>query len=151
MRGVFVLLALTIAASAQAQTVACTQSSALSCGTNSAVLTASDCASFDGSYYKLWTFSGSAGDTVTIEMASTSFDAFLALLDPNGTPLIDNDDVSSTNTNARVTFTLTSAGTWTVVANSLKASQSGAYTVTLSSSACPSPSSVPRRRAVGRG
>jgi hypothetical protein len=151
MRGVFVLLALAIAASAQAQTAACTQSSALTCGANSATLAASDCASFDGSYYKLWTFSGTAGDTVTIEMASTSFDAFLALLDPNGTPLINNDDVSSTNTNARVTFTLTSTGTWTVVANSLKASQSGAYTLTLTSSACSSQTAVPRRRAVGRG
>ncbi|MEA2329782.1 MAG: hypothetical protein QOE68_4741 [Thermoanaerobaculia bacterium] len=151
MRGALVLLALTIAASVQAQTSACTQPAALACGTNSATLTASDCTSFDGSYYKLWTFSSTAGDTVTIEMASTSFDAFLALLDPNGTPLIDNDDVSSTNTNARVTFTLTSTGTWTVVANSLKASQSAVYTVTLSSSGCPSSTAVPRRRAVGRG
>src|SRR5207302_506855 len=50
MRRVLVLLALTIAASAQAQTAACTQSSALTCGANSATLTASDCASFDGSY-----------------------------------------------------------------------------------------------------
>jgi hypothetical protein len=124
---------------------------ALACGANAATLTASDCASFDGSYYQLWTFSGTSGDTVTIEMASTSFDAFLALLDPNGVPLIDNDDVSSTNTNARVTFTLTSTGTWTVVANSLKASQSGAYTLTLSSSSCTVPVSVPRKRAVGHG
>jgi len=149
MRGLYVLLALLIAGSAQAQT-ACTQSSALSCGPNSAALTASDCASFDGSYYKLWTFSGTAGDTVTIDMASTSFDAFLALLDPNGTPLIDNDDVSPTNTNASVTFTLTATGTWTVVANSLKAAQSGAYTLTFTSSACPAASLLPRRRAVGR-
>jgi hypothetical protein len=126
MRRLLVLLALTIAASAQAQTAACTQTTALACGANSATLASSNCASFDGSYYQLWTFSGTSGDTVTIEMASTSFDAFLALLDPNGVPLIDNDDVSSTNTNARVTFTLTSTGTWTVVANSLKASQSGA-------------------------
>ena len=44
------------------------------------------------------------GDTVIIDMASTSFDAFLALLDPNGTPLIDSDDISSTNTNAQITF-----------------------------------------------
>gem|GEM_PF-6049979 len=71
-------------------------------------------------------------------------------LDPNLTPLIDNDDVSSTNTNARVTFTLTTTGTWTAVANSLKASQSGAYTLTLTSTACPAQTSVPRRRAVGR-
>jgi trimeric autotransporter adhesin len=144
------LLVFAIAVNAQAQT-ACPQSSTLACGANSATLTPSDCASFDGSYYQLWTFSGTSGDTVTIEMASTSFDAFLALLDPNGVPLIDNDDVSSTNTNARVTFTLTSTGTWTVVANSLKASQSGAYTLTLSSSSCTVPVSVPRKRAVGHG
>ena len=150
MRRALFFIAFAIAASAQAQT-ACTQSSALACGTNAATLGTSDCASFDGSYYKLWTFSGTAGDVVTINMSSTSFDTFLALLDPNGTPLIDNDDVSSTNTNAQVTFTLTSTGTWTVVANSLKAAQSGAYTLTLSSSSCPAQTSVPRRRAVGRG
>lgn len=151
MRRTLALIVLAIAASVQAQTAACTQASALSCGINSATLSASDCASFDGSYYKLWAFSGTAGDTVTIEMASTSFDTFIALLDPNGTPLIDNDDVSSANTNARVTFTLTTTGTWTVVANSLKASQSGAYTLTLSSSSCPAETTAPRRRAVGHG
>jgi hypothetical protein len=150
MRRPLVLFAFAITASVQAQTAACTQSSALSCGANAATLSASDCASFDGSYYKLWTFSGTVGDTVTIEMASSSFDAFLTLLDPNLTPLIDNDDVSSTNTNSRVTFTLTSTGTWTVVANSLKASQSGAYSLTLTSSSCPAQTGVPRRRAVGR-
>ncbi|MEA2163779.1 MAG: serine protease DegQ [Thermoanaerobaculia bacterium] len=148
MRTTVVLLALIVAASAQAQT-ACTQSSALACGTTSATLTASDCVAFDSSRYRQWTFAGNAGDVVTIDMASTSFDAFLALLDPSGTPLADNDDVASLNTNARITFTLTATGTWTVVANSLKASQTGDYTITLSSSSCPAATSVPRRRAAG--
>jgi hypothetical protein len=35
------------------------------------------CAAFDASYYQLWTFSGTAGDVVTVDMESTSFDAFL--------------------------------------------------------------------------
>jgi len=151
MKRLLIALVLFIAANAQAQTAACTQTSALSCGTSTATLNASDCASFDASYYHLWTFSGSAGDVVTIDMTSSSFDAFLAVLDPNGTPIADNDDVSSTNTNARISFTLTATGTWTIVANSLKATQTGAYTLTLTSSACPAVPSTPRRRAVGRG
>lgn len=150
-RALFLFVSIIIAAlavDARAQT-ACAQTSVLACGANAGTLTASDCAAFDSSYYRLWTFSGTTGDVVTIDMASTSFDAFLALLDPNGTPLIDNDDTSSTNTNAHITVTLTATGTWTVVANSLKASQLGAYTITLSSSSCPT-SNTPRRRAVGR-
>ncbi len=150
MRRTLLLLVFLIVPCAQAQT-ACTQLSTLACGANSGSLSTSSCAAFDSSYYQLWTFTGTAGDVVTTDMTSSSFDAFLALLDPSGTPLADNDDVSSTNTNARITFTLTATGTWTVVANSLKATQTGDYTVTLSSSSCTVPASVPRRRAVGRG
>lgn len=123
----------------------CQQVSILSCGTTQATLSASDCAATDASRYRLWQFSGSAGDTVAVEMASTSFDAYLVLLDPSGKPVADNDDAVSGNTNSRIEFTLTTGGTWTVVANSLQANQSGDYTITLSCPAAPGP----RRRAAG--
>ena len=123
----------------------CQQLSTLSCGTTQASLSASDCLATDSSRYRLWQFSGSAGDAVTIEMQSNAFDTFLMLLDPSGKPVVDNDDDVSGNTNSRIAFTLTANGTWTVVANSLTANQAGDYTISLS---CPA-AAGPRRRAAG--
>jgi len=113
----------------------CAAVSTLSCSSTAAAsLTSSDCTAFDGSQYHLWQFSGNAGDAMTIEMHSTSFDTYLMLLDPSGVPLAENDDIASGVTDSRITFALTSSGTWTVVANSLAASQSGNYTISLT---CP--------------
>lgn len=114
----------------------CTVVSTLSCGTTAASLSSSDCTSSDGSQYRLWQFSGNAGDTVTIAMHSAAFDTYLMLLDPSGVPLAENDDSARGVTDSQITFTLTSSGTWTVVANSLAASQTGDYTLSLS---CPTP------------
>jgi protocatechuate 3,4-dioxygenase beta subunit len=108
---------------------------------------ASDCLASDTSYYDAYQFSGTAGDTVTIELSSSSFDAYAVLLDPNNKPVADNDDVTESNTNSRLTFTLTSSGTWTVIANTLKAGASGDYAIALTSSACAVTAPAgPRRR-----
>ena len=124
----------------------CTAISALVCGTTAASLSSSDCTASDSSQYRLWKFTGTAGDGVTIEMHSAAFDTYLMLLDPSGVPLAENDDSAKGVTDSRITFTLTSTGTWTVVANSLGASQLGDYTVSLS---CPSSTTAgPRQRAV---
>ncbi|HYS52471.1 MAG TPA: PPC domain-containing protein [Thermoanaerobaculia bacterium] len=122
----------------------CTAISALACGTTGASLSEADCTASDNSQYRMWQFSGKAGDSVTIEMHSTAFDTFLALLDPAGMPVADNDDSESGVTDSKITLTLTTTGTWTVVANSLAASQSGNYTLSLS---CPSTAVTPRQRA----
>ena len=107
----------------------------------------SDCPASDGSGYDLWQFSGNAGDTITIDMRSTAFDSFLILLDPSDVPVAENDDVSAGSTDSRITVTLTSTGTWTVVANSALAAGSGDYTLSIS---CPGAASPVRRRAVRR-
>jgi len=123
----------------------CTAVSTLSCLTTAAAsLAFSDCTASDNSQYRLWQFSGTAGDSVTIDMHSAAFDAYLMLLDPSGVPLAENDDSWSGVTDSRITYALTSTGTWTIVANSLAASQSGQYTISLS---CPM-ASRPRQRAV---
>jgi hypothetical protein len=123
----------------------CSAVSTLGCLTTvAASLSASDCTASDRSQYHLWQFSGTAGDAVTIDMHSTAFDCYLMLLDPTGVPLAENDDASSGVTDSRITYTLTSTGTWTIVTNSLAASQSGEYTISLS---CPL-ASRPRQRAV---
>jgi hypothetical protein len=123
----------------------CTAISTLSCGTTAASLSSADCTASDNSQYHLWQFSETAGGNATIEMHSTAFDAYLMLLDPNGVPVAENDDSASGVTDSKITLTLTTTGTWTVVANSLAASQSGSYTLSL---ACPSTAITPRQRAV---
>ena len=107
----------------------------------------SDCPASDGNGYDLWQFSGNAGDTITIDLRSTAFDPFLILLDPSDVPVAENDDLSAGSTDSRITFTLPSTGTWTVVANSTAPGGSGDYTLSIS---CPGSGTVTRRRAVGR-
>ncbi|HVR41443.1 MAG TPA: PPC domain-containing protein [Thermoanaerobaculia bacterium] len=123
----------------------CGDTLTLSCNGAANALTSSDCTSFDGTRYDTWTFNGTSGETVTMQMTSTAFDTFVALLDPSGFPVAQNDDTSSTSTDSRVTFTLTATGTWTIVANALNAGGTGDYFVSLT---CPS-NTTGRRRAVG--
>ncbi len=135
------LALLFVAASLSAQ---CTTAT-LSCPAPlSGSLTSSDCSSFDGSSYDLVRFSGTSGTTITIDMHSSAFDTFLGLIDPDGVPVTDNDDISSTTTDSRIIYTLTRSGTWTIMANALKSGAVGDYTLTLSG--CPA--SAARKRAV---
>ena len=56
----------------------------------------------DGSYYNLHTFEGKARETLTIDLISDDFDAYLILVDPNG-DLIARDRDSGEDTHARNT------------------------------------------------
>jgi len=111
----------------------CVRQTDLSCPakTITASIIIYDCTASDGSRYDLWQFSGKAGDTITIEMHATAFDSYLVLLDPNDVPVAENDDAVRGNNDARVVFTLTSTGTWTVVANTLTAVNGGDYTLSI--------------------
>ena len=122
----------------------CVRQTDLSCPTKTiaASIIIYDCTASDGSRYDLWQFAGKAGDTVTIDMHATAFDSYLVLLDPNDVPAAENDDAVRGNNDARIVFTLTSTGTWTVVANTLTAVNGGDYTLSIS---CPA--AAPRRRA----
>ncbi len=119
----------------------------LSCPSTTAAgaITSADLAASDGSRYDVWTFSAKAGDAVTVDMRATAFDAYLILLDPNDVPVAENDDVSAGTTDARIGFTLTATGTWSVIANSLAAGGSGDYALSI---ACSGGAPAPRRRAV---
>jgi hypothetical protein len=111
-------------------------SSPISVGTpvNSA-LAATDCRlPADSSFIDVYTFSGTAGQTVSISMTSTAFDSYLFLLAPNGT-VLEADDNGGGTPNARIpasgTLTLPATGTYTIYANSATAGQTGAYTLSL--------------------
>jgi len=141
-RGCFLAATAVLAFATAALAADCAAISPLACGTTAASLSNSDCTASDGSQYRLWQFSGTVGDTIVIDMHSAAFDTYLLLLDPSGVPLAENDDSAGGVTDSRITFTLTSTGTWTVVANSVAASQSGSYTLSL---VCPS-MAHPRQR-----
>ncbi len=135
------LIVLSVASTAAAQ---CTNAT-LGCQAVAATLSSDDCSAFDGSRFDIWQFSGTAGQAVTIQMSSTSFDTLLMLIDPSYTPVATNDDATSSSKDSRLTFTLGSTGTWTIVANSLPVSGSGTYVLSMS---CPTPGV--RRRAIGK-
>jgi hypothetical protein len=119
----------------------CPRNPGLACPnkTISASLIQYDCAASDASNFDLWQFTGTAGDTITIDMASTAFSPYLILLDPADIPVAEHE--------THIVFKLASSGTYTIVANSLTANRSGDYTLSLS---CPITAAPIRRRAVGR-
>jgi hypothetical protein len=94
------------------------------------VLDTSDClVTSDNSYVDFWLFSGTAGQTVTVDMSSSAFDTYLFLLDPGANVVATNDDFSGTN--SRITFTLGTTGTWSIGANSAFGGRTGGYTLNL--------------------
>ncbi|MBV8520253.1 MAG: PPC domain-containing protein [Acidobacteria bacterium] len=106
--------------------------SGISCGqTRSGSLSVSDCTLGDGSYADVYSFSGTSGEQVTINLSSTAFDTYLLLYDPSGSLAMTDDD-SGPGLNSQIAYTLTATGTWYIVANSLHAGDTGAYDVLLS-------------------
>jgi hypothetical protein len=146
MRRLIVVLALLIACASAAAQECGVRSTGLACptATIAGAITSADCTASDLSGYDLWRFTGTAGDTITIDMKSTAFDTYLMLFDPSDVPVAENDDAASGSTDSRITFTLTASGSWTVVANALAANKSGDYTLSI---ACPLGTTPIRRRA----
>ena len=99
----------------------------------------------DGSFFDEYTFSGTAGQRVSILMTSATFDAYLFLLMPSET-VVDfdssvQDDDGGGGTNARIPFgsgffTLPETGTYSIIANVFSnpppgnPATGGAYSVT---------------------
>jgi hypothetical protein len=98
-------------------------------------LLSTDCVISDGSYADAYSFSGTAGQAVSIALTSSVFDTYLLLADPNGDK-VGEDDNSGGGTNARIPatgyFTLPSTGTYQIYANSASSGETGAYSLTLS-------------------
>ena len=116
----------------------CNHFGSLSCPSSSSggELSSTDCRLDDGSYLDLVQFSGSAGQTVTIDLTSGAFDTYLYLLDPTPVVMASNDDFGGT-TNSRIVFTLATSGTWTMGATSLGANQFGSYSLTIQCTSAP--------------
>jgi len=85
----------------------------------------------DGTYADVWTFQGTGGQTVTIDVRSDEFDTYAQLLNASGDRLAEDDD-SGGSTNSRITFTLPASGQYQIVVNNFgDTRRSGVYSIWL--------------------
>jgi len=84
----------------------------------------------DGSTYQAWTFVGTAGEQIVMDVASSDFDAYAIIQDSNSNRLASDDD-SGGGTNARITFTLPYTGAYRLVANTYRVGGYGNYTLSV--------------------
>ncbi|WP_422387060.1 trypsin-like peptidase domain-containing protein [Anabaena sphaerica] len=87
----------------------------------------------DNSYFRSYIFEGKRGQKISIQMNSNEIDPFLMILNSEGKPIAQNDDISPNNFNARIAATLPKDDTYTVIAGSFGASELGAFTITANS------------------
>ncbi len=103
-------------------------------------LTSSDCHLTDGSYIDFYDFHGTAGQAIYVTMNSSAFDTYLYLLDDSGNVIDQNDDASNATSDSRIpavggVITLSYTGDYILGANSYSPAKTGAYTLTVNSSA----------------
>lgn len=84
----------------------------------------------DNSYFNAYSFEGSAGQQVVIDMASNEFNPYLILLTPNGVALAQDDD-SGGGGNSQLNVTLPDSGTYIILANSYAPGETGNYLLQL--------------------
>ena len=86
----------------------------------------------DGSVYQSWSFYGTQGQLVQIDVMSSAFDAYCILQGPAGNEIARDDD-GGDGLNARVSVALPVTGTYRIIANTYRQNQFGAYRVRLTS------------------
>lgn len=109
--------------------------------TLSGALTADDPKAEDESAYDDFSLRLNAGQGVEIVMSSEAFDSFLLFGQGTGSafePKVTDDDGAG-GQNARVRFTATEAGLYTIRANALNAGMTGAYSVKVAAYTPPPP------------
>lgn len=82
----------------------------------------------DGRPAQAWALEGRAGESVTVTLESTDFDAYLYLTGPGLDDLLSDDDGAG-NSNSQITVTLPQDAMYLVVASSFQAGATGSYTI----------------------
>jgi hypothetical protein len=85
----------------------------------------------ESTYAQQWRLRGRAGQTVTIDLVSGAFDAYLFLLGPDTATPPPQDDDSGGRCNARLTVRLPATGDYLIVATSSERRATGAFTLTV--------------------
>jgi hypothetical protein len=94
----------------------------------------------DTTYAQAWTFQGRAGQTITIDLESDAFDAFLFLRGPGIAGGRDfQDDDSGGNCHARLTASLPQSGEYEIVVNTARGDHyaTGAFSLSVTSGSKP--------------
>lgn len=78
-----------------------------------------------------YTFTGSAGDVVSVRLESSDFDSYLYLLGPDGSELMVNDDGGGGLDSLISGYELPADGTYTIQASSYSDTGAGAFTLSL--------------------
>lgn len=92
----------------------------------------------DGDYYDTYDFYGNAGDTVIIDLFSSSFDTYLILMAPSGADT-QNDDFDGSLDRSRIEKVLDESGEWTVFVTSYESGETGAYELSITTGSGTSP------------
>jgi serine protease Do len=89
----------------------------------------------DGSFYDHYSFRAQEGWQIEVSMESDEFDTYLLLVKGSEATMSaedlvqQNDDVGGGNTNSAISVAAPASGTYTVIANSFTAGETGAYTL----------------------
>lgn len=93
-------------------------------------LSASDYLSTTDSYLDAWEVTAPVGSSVTVDLRSDDFDAYLYVVGP-GLPETLVDDDGAGGCHARIGFTVLENGPYRVVASSLSSRATGTYSITV--------------------
>lgn len=88
-------------------------------------LASSDATLPSGEHVDAYSFSGNAGEMVTIAMNSTTIDPYLLVVSPSGSIFADDD--SGGTTNAQLSLVLAESGEYRVLASATRPGVTGAY------------------------
>lgn len=113
-------------------------------------LQAGDQALPSGEFVDRYAFDGRRGQVVTVEMTSSELDPYLMVVAPGGAQQ-ENDDASTTDRNARVTWVLPADGRYTVMATTYRPGESGSYNVRLATGVAASAAVAARPATGARG
>ena len=100
--------------------------------TISGLFTANDIRTGSGNYLDAFTFTGTAGDVIKVEVNSPNFDP-LVILQRNNGDYVAEDDNSGGGTNAQLIVTLPATGRYMLYVTPYEAWQPGNYTLKLTS------------------
>jgi hypothetical protein len=97
-------------------------------GTMDGYLTATDPVIGEGRHGQAWSLSGSAGQTIIVDLISTEFDAYLMLVGPGiDEPIVDDD--GGDDLNSRLSVALPEDGEYRVIVTSASGGETGRFTL----------------------
>lgn len=85
----------------------------------------------ENTYAQQWRLAGRAGETITIDLTSDVFDAYLFLLGPGFETTAPQDDDSGGRCNARLTVRLPKTGDYVIVVTTSDRLATGPFTLTV--------------------